>query len=85
MNELQIGKPQKKSFFSGQSTKRRREEGLRGCLLRKKELFFVAVEKIKYILFKTTYPNIKITVLVYCVLSIGKLTGLTGCLKILLF
>ena len=52
-------------FFSGQSTKR--EEGVKGCLLGKQELFEILLLicshwKINYILFKTTYPNI---ILVY--------------------
>ena len=54
------GKPQKSSFFSGPATKR---GGGKGCAT--KEIFFLFLcsrWKIKYILFKTTYPNIDISV-----------------------
>ena len=39
----------------------------------KKIMFFLICSrwKIKYILSKTTYPNINISVLVYCVLVVG--------------
>ena len=51
-------------------------------------LIFVAVEKKKYILFKTTYPNIKISVLLEysCIMfSVGKNSqSLKGFLKYLL-
>ena len=65
-----LGKPQKKMFFFIV------DKGGRGCQcpLRKKEpfcwFFFICSRlKIKYILFKTSYPNIIISVLVYCVVG----------------
>ena len=54
----------------------KRGEGVRGCPLRKKNFFrcsFLICNRWKnnYILFKTTYPNINISVVVYCVLVVG--------------